>query len=94
MCIRDSFHFDPDAQMLIGSETGLEIGIGQRVTVRLTEAVPTTGGLMLELVELEGKALSQGPRKGGKRGRPLRRKPTQARLSEVKRAAKRKRKRP
>ncbi|AUH65601.1 ribonuclease R [Paracoccus zhejiangensis] len=88
------FHYDPDAQMLIGSETGIEIGIGQRVTVRLTEAVPTTGGLTLELVELEGRSLSQGPRKGGKRGRPLRRKPTQARLSEVKRAAKRKRKRP
>ncbi|MFV0302649.1 MAG: RNB domain-containing ribonuclease, partial [Paracoccus sp. (in: a-proteobacteria)] len=87
------FHFDPDAQMLIGSETGLEIGIGQRVTVRLTEAVPTTGGLMLELLELEGRALAQGSRKGGKRGRPLRRKPTQARLSEIKRAAKRKRKR-
>ena len=86
------FHFDPDAQMLIGSETGLEIGIGQRVTVRLSEAVPTTGGLTLELIELEGKPLPQGPRKG-KRGRPLRRKPTQARLAEVKRAAKRKRKR-
>ncbi|TRW95950.1 ribonuclease R [Paracoccus sp. M683] len=86
------FHFDPDAQTLIGSETGLEIGLGQRVTVRLTEAVPTTGGLTLELVELEGRALSQGPG-SGKRGRPLRRKPTQARLAEVKRAAKRKRKR-
>ena len=86
------FHFDPDARMLIGSETGLEIGIGQRVTVRLTEAVPVTGGLLLELIELEGKTLPQGGR-GGKRGRPLRRKPTQARLAEVKRAAKRKRKR-
>ena len=38
------FHFDPDAQMLIGSDTGLQIGLGQRVTVRLAEAVPTTGG--------------------------------------------------
>ncbi|AUH32763.1 ribonuclease R [Paracoccus tegillarcae] len=86
------FHFDPEAQMLIGSETGLEIGIGQRVTVRLAEAIPTTGGLLLELIELEGNTLPQGPRKS-KRGRPLRRKPTQARLAEVKRAAKRKRKR-
>nr|HRO16011.1 ribonuclease R [Paracoccus sp. (in: a-proteobacteria)] len=49
------FHFDRDAQVLLGSESGLEIGIGQRVTVRLAEAIPTTGGLTLELVELEGK---------------------------------------
>ena len=34
---QEYFHFDPDAQMLIGSDTGLEIGLGQRVTVRLAE---------------------------------------------------------
>ncbi len=83
------FIFDPDSQTLMGSETGLEIGIGQRVTVRLSEAVPMTGGLSLELVELEGRALPQGP-KGKRRGGP-RRMQTQARLAEVKRAKKRKR---
>ncbi|MDO5630594.1 MAG: ribonuclease R [Paracoccus sp. (in: a-proteobacteria)] len=86
------FHFDPDAQVLMGSETGVEIGIGQRVTVRLTEAVPTTGGLMLELLELDGKPVPQGP-KGRRKGGPMRRKSTQARLAEVKRATKRRRKR-
>ena len=89
---REYFHFDPDAQMLIGADTGLEIGIGQRVTVRLTEAVPVTGGLTLELLELEGKALPRGPQKG-KRGRAPGRMTTQARLSEVRRATKRRRKR-
>ena len=29
----------------MGADTGLTIGLGQRVTVRLAEAVPVTGGL-------------------------------------------------
>ncbi|MDO5622244.1 MAG: ribonuclease R [Paracoccus sp. (in: a-proteobacteria)] len=82
------FHHDPDAQMLIGADTGLEIGIGQRVTVRLTEAVPLTGGLLLELLELEGKALPQGPRG---RGKGLRRKPGMARSKKIVDDARRKR---
>jgi ribonuclease R len=49
------------------------IGIGQRVTVRLTEASPLTGGLILELLELDGAPMAQGPK--GKRGRPMRRRP-------------------
>jgi ribonuclease R len=89
---REYFHFDPDAQTLIGADTGLAIGIGQRVTVRLTEAVPVTGGLTLELLELDGDPLPQGQSKG-KRGRAPRRMSTKSRLAEVKRAAKRKRKR-
>ncbi|WP_312528732.1 ribonuclease R [Paracoccus sp. (in: a-proteobacteria)] len=83
------FIFDPDAQTLMGSETGLEISVGQRVVVRLKEAVPVTGGLMLELIELEGKSLAQGPR-GRRKGGP-RRMAVQARLKEVNRAKKRKR---
>ncbi|SFO23356.1 RNAse R [Paracoccus pantotrophus] len=87
---REYFHYDPDAQVLMGSETGLEIGIGQRVTVRLTEAVPLTGGLMLELLEVEGRPLPQGS--GGRRGKgPMRKRATQARLAEIKRAQKRRR---
>ncbi|MFV0385121.1 ribonuclease R [Paracoccus sp. (in: a-proteobacteria)] len=89
---QEYFHFDPDAQMLIGADTGLEIGIGQRVTVRLSEAIPMTGGLTLELIELEGRTLPRGPQKG-KRGRAPRRMSTKSRLSEIKRAAKRRRKR-
>jgi len=71
---REFFHFDPDTQTLMGADTGLTIGIGQRVTVRLTEAVPVTGGLILELLEIEDRALPKGnaprgrggPRKPGK----------------------------
>ena len=87
---REYFHYDPDAQVLMGSETGLEIGIGQRVTVRLSEAVPLTGGLMLELLEVEGKPLPQGGGRGKRKG-PIRKRATQSRLAELKRAQKRKR---
>ena len=66
---REFFHYDRDAQTLMGSDTGVMIGIGQRVLVRLTEAVPVTGGLILELLELEGKALPQGSGKGRKGGK-------------------------
>jgi ribonuclease R len=89
---QEYFHYDPGAQMLVGSDTGIEIGIGQRVTVRLTEAMPMTGGLVLELLELEGKALPRGPQKG-KRGRAPGRMTVKARLAEIKRGAKRRRKR-
>ena len=67
---REFFHFDVDTQTLMGADTGLTIGIGQRVKVRLTEAVPITGGLILELLEIEDRALPKGhvPRgKGGAR---------------------------
>jgi ribonuclease R len=64
---REFFHYDADAQVLVGADSGVTIGIGQRVLVRLAEAVPVTGGLMLELLEIDGAAppASRGPRKGG-----------------------------
>ena len=65
---REYFHFDAEAQTLMGADTGVTIGIGQRVTVRLAEAVPVTGGLMLELLELDGKALPRGGGGGSGRG--------------------------
>ena len=66
------FHFDHDTQKLMGSETGLTLGLGQKVTVKLTEAVPVTGGLMLELLAVEGDSIARAPRRG--RGKPVRRK--------------------
>ncbi|THD83551.1 ribonuclease R [Aliigemmobacter aestuarii] len=74
---REFFHYDPDSQTLMGSDTGLTIGIGQKVTVRLAEAVPVTGGLMLELIEIENRPLPAG--KSGGRGGPMRRKAARAR---------------
>jgi ribonuclease R len=53
---REYFHFDREAGTLMGSDTGMMIAIGQRVTVRLAAATPVTGGLELELLTLDGKA--------------------------------------
>ena len=60
------FHYDADTQTLTGSDTGQVIGIGQKVLVRLAEAVPVTGGLLLDLLALEGAALKPGRSRGGK----------------------------
>ncbi|WP_126976477.1 ribonuclease R [Frigidibacter oleivorans] len=67
---REFFHFDPDSQTLMGADTGTVIGIGQKVLVRLSEAVPLTGGLMLDLLEIEGAILpGGGGASGGRKGR-------------------------
>ncbi|WP_045387906.1 ribonuclease R [Falsirhodobacter sp. alg1] len=66
------FHFDADAQSLVGSDSGLTLAIGQRVRVRLTEATPVTGGLLLELLDVEGDPL---PRRSQRKGRFAPRKP-------------------
>ena len=54
---REFFHFDRDSQTLMGADTGTVIGLGQRVVVRIAEAAPVTGGLLLELLELENRSL-------------------------------------
>ena len=66
---REYFHFDREAGTLVGADTGLTVGIGQKVVVRLAQATPVTGGLELELLELEEKALPRGgtPGRGGPR---------------------------
>ncbi|WP_281825939.1 ribonuclease R [Jannaschia rubra] len=51
------FRFDRDDQILTGTDSGMQIGLGQRVTVRLADAVPLTGGLTLELLALEGEPM-------------------------------------
>ncbi|KEP69184.1 ribonuclease R [Thioclava dalianensis] len=64
---REFFHYDREAQELVGAESGLTIAPGLRVTVRLAEAVPVTGGLVLELLDVDGKAMPKGRRHKGKR---------------------------
>ena len=66
------FHHDRDAQTLMGADSGRTIALGQRVEVRLVEAVPVTGGLMLELLSVEGESVASGPRPG-RGGKPVRR---------------------
>ncbi len=63
---REFFHYDEGSQTLRGSETGVTLGLGQKVTVRLAEAVPVTGGLILELLAVEGAAMKVAGRKPGK----------------------------
>jgi ribonuclease R len=63
---REYFHYDEGSQTLMGAETGLTLGIGQKVMVRLAEAVPVTGGLILDLLSVEGATLRPARRKGGK----------------------------
>lgn len=72
---REYFNYDEASQTLMGSETGMVLGIGQKVMVRLAEAVPVTGGLILDLLSVEGAAM-RPPRRAGGKYQP--RKPAQA----------------
>ena len=82
------FHHDRDAQTLMGDRSGRTIGLGQRVLIRLSEAQAVTGGLVFELLELEGESL---PRSSRPVGRPTRRAPGRAKAKRI--AAKKKIKR-
>jgi len=62
------FHYDAETQTLMGSDTGRVIGLGMRATVRLAEAAPVTGGLILDLVTLEGKSMPKGRSRPGRGG--------------------------
>src|SRR6056297_3580554 len=88
---REFFHFDREAGSLTGADTGLTVALGQRVTVRLSEAAPVTGGLALELVSIEGETVRRGP--SGARGKPPRRKHVKAKrkADKVKRKVERSR---
>ncbi|MEL7097343.1 MAG: ribonuclease R [Pseudomonadota bacterium] len=85
------FHFDRDAGTLMGSDTGLMLAMGQRVTAKLTEATPVTGGIALELVSVDGKTLQRGARSAP--GRASRRKERAGRhkIEKTKRKVSRKR---
>jgi ribonuclease R len=80
---REYFHFDREAGTLMGADTGLTIGLGQRVTVKLSEAIPVSGGIALDLVSLEGETLPKGGR-GTRRGAPPQRKAAQAKRKAAK----------
>ncbi len=63
---REYFHYDAQTNTLMGSDSGMFIKLGQRVTVRLTEAEPVAGGIAFELLSIEDAALPKGPRKFSK----------------------------
>ncbi|MGY6547494.1 MAG: ribonuclease R [Roseinatronobacter sp.] len=85
------FRHDPEAQVLEGERTGFRIGLGQRVKVKLAQAEPVTGGIALELLEVEGEA----PQRSSRRGRklPMRRAVSRARPGAAKAGKKLKRQR-
>ncbi len=93
------FHHDRDTNTLMGADTGREIGLGLRVRAKLTEAVPVTGGLMLEPLEIGGQEVDsdgntghgRGPYRKGRPSGPARRKVGQSKARD--RAAKAKDKR-
>jgi ribonuclease R len=80
------FHYDADNQTLMGSDTGVVIGLGVRVVVKLIEAAPVTGGLIVELLEIDGKAMPQG--RPSNRGKSPRRKFGSAKKKAAKTARK------
>lgn len=74
------FRHDAEKGQLRGEKSGMTITLGQKVRAKLTEAAPVTGGLMLEILELEGKKLTPSKGGSGRRGsarkfRPGTRKP-------------------
>lgn len=80
---REYFHHDAEAGTLMGADTGMTLGIGQRVTVRLAEAVPVTGGIALELLAVEGEEVARSD-PSRKTARNPRRKATKAKRKKDK----------
>ncbi|MCL4676891.1 MAG: ribonuclease R, partial [Pararhodobacter sp.] len=76
------FRHDTEAQTLTGERSGQVLGLGQRVRVKLAEAEAMTGGLLLELLEVEGTAVARQPR--GKPGRSVPRKGAATKAKRIK----------
>lgn len=72
------FRYVPEARTLQGEASGLMIGIGMEATVKLTEAVPVTGGIVVELLTVSGDPLPKGGRTR-RRGAPTKRAASKAR---------------
>ncbi|MBW7922252.1 MAG: ribonuclease R [Rubellimicrobium sp.] len=66
------FRFDKDAQSLTGADSGRVLRAGQRVTVKLAEITPISGGITAELLMLDGQPFARKPSRG-RRGAPARR---------------------
>jgi ribonuclease R len=71
---REYFRYDEGAKQLVGDESGETFRIGQRLTLRLAEAIPVSGSLRFELPD-GGYGTPPPPRRdrqrsSGRRGRP------------------------
>jgi len=75
---RDYYRYDEKSQSLIGDESGEAYTLGQRLTLRLAEADPASGGLRFELPDAprgagrtpQRREPRAGKRPEGRRGRP------------------------
>ncbi|MCF6304202.1 MAG: ribonuclease R [Rhodobacteraceae bacterium] len=67
---REYFNFDEDHRTLTGEHSKRVLRSGLRAKVRLSEADPLTGGLMFELLEIDGKPLPSGKKGKGKYNAP------------------------
>ncbi|QHQ35871.1 ribonuclease R [Algicella marina] len=76
------WHYDRDSQTLMGSDSGLTIALGTPALVRLKEADGLTGGLIFEMLELDGKSLPTGSTRS--RGKPQKRKLARSRAKSRK----------
>ena len=88
---RDYLKHDPEAQTLTGERSGLVYRAGMQATVRLVEATPITGGLIFELLEVDGQTVEQSQRRGPPPARGARRKLAKAKIKKMKADRKRKR---
>ena len=66
---REYWRYDPETTTLRGDASGRVIALGMTALVRLEEAAPITGGLSLELLELDGKPMASGGRSRNSRGK-------------------------
>ena len=66
------FRYQEDAHALIGNSSGETYRLGDRISVRLVEAVPVAGALRFEIVSegRSGTPLKRGARRGAGRGKP------------------------
>ena len=64
---REYWVYNHEAKSLTGDRSGRVISVGMPATVRLAEAAPLTGGLLLELLDVGGKPLSKSD--SGKRSK-------------------------
>ncbi len=66
---REYFVYDEEARTLMGEHSRKVLRAGLRARIKLLEADPLTGGLLFELLEIDGKPLPRGAKYGKKPGR-------------------------
>ena len=63
----DYFRYDEASHSLTGDDSGEQYSLGQRLTLRLAEANPVSGGLRFELPNSSASAGRSGPKREGRR---------------------------